>query len=146
LSAAVLRLLLAIAVMAGLLAPGSAEAEELLIIANPSVDAPAPLTMSQIAAIYLLRTTAWPDGSRIIPVNREAASETRSKFTWSVLRQDNAALATYWNEMHFMGKLPPVVQESDQAMLAFVRKVPGSIGYISASTPAIGVKVLAHVP
>lgn len=139
------RLLLAIAAVAGLLLARPAAAEELLIIANPSVLS-GPLTAQQIAAIYLLRTTTWPDGSRIIPVNREATSETRASFTSGVLRQDNASLVTYWNEMHFMGKLPPVVQESEPAVLAFIQKVPGSIGYISASTAPIDVKVLAHVP
>ncbi|MGO8921196.1 MAG: substrate-binding domain-containing protein [Stellaceae bacterium] len=140
------RLLLAIAVVTGLLLARTAGAEELLIVANPSVGLAGPLTVNQIAAIYLLRTTTWPDGSRIIPVNREATSETRATFTSSVLQQDNASLATYWNEMHFMGKLPPIVQESEQAMLAFIQKVPGSVGYISASTAPVSVKVLAHVP
>ncbi|HUJ96781.1 MAG TPA: hypothetical protein VLV85_00990 [Stellaceae bacterium] len=140
------RLHLAIAIVAGLLFANSAKAAGLLIIANPSVVSPAPLTLSQIAAIYLLRVTAWPDGSHIVPVNRDATSETRAEFTADVLQADDASLAAYWNEMHYMGKLPPVVQESEQAMLAFIRNVPGSIGYISASTAPAGVKVLAHVP
>jgi ABC-type phosphate transport system substrate-binding protein len=142
----VTRALLAIAVLVGLLLATSAGAEELLIIANSSVNVAAPLSVDRIAALYLLRTTVWPDGSRIVPVNREATSEVRAKFTSSVLQQDTASLATYWNNMHFMGKLPPVVQESEQAMLAFIQKVPGSVGYISASTAPINVKVLARVP
>ncbi len=140
------RPLLAVAVLIALLLPASAVAGELLIIANPSVSSPASLTLSQIEAIYLLKTTVWPDGSHIVPVNREVASDTRAKFTTGVLRQDMTSLAAYWNEMHFMGKQPPVVQESEQAMLAFVQKVPGAIGYINASTQPINVKVLAHVP
>ena len=140
------RALLAIAVVVELLLSIAARAEELLIIANPSVNLATPLTVNQIAALYLLRTTAWPDGSRVVPVNREATSEARAQFTSSVLHQDKASLATYWNNMHFMGKLPPVVQESEQAMLAFIQKVPGSVGYISASSAPVNVKVLAHVP
>jgi ABC-type phosphate transport system substrate-binding protein len=142
----VTRSLLAIAVLVGLLLATSAGAEELLIIANSSVNVAAPLSADQIAALYLLRTTVWPDGSRVVPVNREATSEVRAKFTSSVLQQDKTSLATYWNNMHFMGKLPPVVQESEQAMLAFIQKVPGSVGYISVSTAPINVKVLARVP
>jgi ABC-type phosphate transport system substrate-binding protein len=140
------RLLLVVAIAVALLPFNRALAEELLIIANPSVGLTAPLTLNQIAAIYLLRTNTWPDGSRIVPVNREAGNETRAKFTSGVLRQDNASLATYWNELHYMGKLPPVVQESEKAMLAFIQKVPGSIGYISTSTAPTNVKVLARVP
>jgi ABC-type phosphate transport system substrate-binding protein len=47
--------------------------------------------------------------------------------------------------MHFMGKMPPIVQQSEQAMLAFVRRVPGAIGYVSAATVPTGVKVLARI-
>ena len=140
------RALLAIAVLVGLLLATSAGAEGLLIIANPSVNLVTPLTLNEIAAFYLLRATSWPDGRRIVPVNREPRSEVRAKFTVIVLQQDKASLVTYWNNMHFMGKLPPVVQESEQAMLAFIQKVPGSVGYISASTAPINVKVLARVP
>jgi ABC-type phosphate transport system substrate-binding protein len=140
------RLLLAVTLALGLLSAAAARAEGILVIANPSVEVAAPLTPGQIAAIYLDRLTIWPDGSHIVPVNREATSWIRAEFTASVLHQDNASLAAYWNQMHFMGKLPPVVQESEQAMLAFIRAVPGSIGYISAATAPVGVKVLAHVP
>jgi ABC-type phosphate transport system substrate-binding protein len=138
--------LLAIAATAVLLLAGSARAEGLLIIANPSVNVAAPLSLSQIAAIYLLRLTTWPDGGHVVPVNREATSEAREAFTATVLQQDNTSLAAFWNEMHFMGKQPPVVQESEQAVLAFVQNVPGSIGYISTSVAPVGVKVVARVP
>jgi len=139
------RLLLAVTLALGLLGAGPARAG-LLIIANPSVDLPAPLSLGEIAAVYLDRLTIWPDGSHIVPVNRGATSAIRAEFTTRVLHQDNASLAAYWNQMHFMGKLPPVVQESEPAMLAFIRAIPGSIGYISDTTAPVGVKVLAHVP
>jgi ABC-type phosphate transport system substrate-binding protein len=143
------RVLLAIAVAAGALiaiSAGAVRAQGLLIVANPSVNVTTPLSISQIAAIYLLRLTTWPDGSPIVPVNREAGSEVRSEFAAEVLRQDAASLATYWNEMHFQGKLPPLVQKSEQAMLAFIQKVPGAVGYIRAATAPVGVKILARVP
>ena len=138
--------LLAIAATAVLLLAGSARADGLLIIANSSVNVATPLSLGQIAAIYLLRIATWPDGSHVVPVNREATSQTRETFTMTVLQQDNTSLAAYWNELHFMGKQPPVVQESEQAVLAFVQNVPGSIGYISTSVAPVGVKVVARVP
>lgn len=139
------RLFLILAAVAALLFSRPASAEELLIIANRSVNIAKPVPLSRIAAIYLLRMTTWPDGTHIVPVNREALNPERVTFTSRVLRQDNASLSVYWNEMHYKGKLPPVVQESEQAMLAFVQKVPGAIGYISAATAPVGVEVLAHV-
>jgi ABC-type phosphate transport system substrate-binding protein len=141
-----IRLLLVFATLIAVARAGSAGSVELLIIANPSVSAMVPLTPRELRSIYLLRLTTWPDGSHIVPVNREASSAIRARFTAEALQQDNASLAAYWNEMHFQGKLPPVVQESEPAMLAFVRRVPGAIGYISAASAPDGVRVMGHVP
>jgi len=135
----------AMVMAAAVLASQIGRAEELLVIANPAVGVEGPLSRSELAAIYLLRSTNWPDGTHIVPVNREASSALRSLFTARVLQQDNATLAIYWNEMHYKGKLPPVVQESEQSVLAFVQKVPGAIGYISAGIEPSNVKVLGHV-
>jgi ABC-type phosphate transport system substrate-binding protein len=136
----------ALALFVALVLSGSARAEGLYIIANDSVNVPTPVSLKVIATIYLLRITTWPDGTHIVPVNREATAKARTKFTADVLHEDNATLAAYWNEMHFMGKEPPVVQEPDQAVLTFVQKVPGSVGYISAKMAPVHVKVLAYVP
>lgn len=120
-------------------------AEELLVIANPGVEV-SSLSLEELAAIYLLKVTTWQAGGNIVPVNREAASGTRAVFSEAVLRQPPNALSAYWNQMHFKGKVPPLIQESDQAVLAFVQKVPGAVGYISASHAPQNVKVLARVP
>ena len=120
-------------------------ADELLVIANPSVTV-ASLSSDELASIYLLKTTSWQDGGNIVPVNREAASSARTVFSDAVLRHPPNALNAYWNQMHFKGKVPPLVQESDQAVLAFVQKVPGAIGYINASVAPQNVKVLTKLP
>lgn len=117
-----------------------------LIVAHPSL-ATSSLSADDLTSIYLLRQNLWPDGAPVIPINREASSPVRSLFTTAVLQQTANALATHWQQMHFKGKNPPLVQESDQAVLAFVQKVPGAVGYISADTPVgEGVKVLGKLP
>jgi len=82
---------------------------------------------------------------RIVPVNRETGSNARTAFSTRILRQPQSALNTYWDRMHFKGMTPPLVQESDKAVLAFVQKVPGAIGYVSASTELKNVKILAEI-
>lgn len=130
----------------GLLAWGvTAQAEELIVIANPDVPV-AHLSQDELASIYLLKTTVWRGGGNIVPVNREAANAARTLFSDVVLRQLPNALTAYWNQMHFKGKAPPLIQESDQAVLAFVQNVPGAIGYISAAVQPQNVKILARVP
>lgn len=119
-------------------------AEDLLVIAHPSVSA-ASLSQDELTAIYLLKTTTWQSGANIVPVNREAASSERNVFSEAILRQPANTLSAYWNQMHFKGKVPPLVQESDQAVLAFVQKVPGAIGYIRATVAPQNVKIVARV-
>jgi len=127
-----------------LLGCGRIWAAEFVIIANPSVPVKA-LTQEELSDIYLLRTHVWDDGMRIIPVNRESGSNPRSLFSVRVLRQQQSALSAYWDKMHYKGMTPPLVQESDQSVLAFVQKVPGAIGYVSASMQLKNVKVLAEI-
>jgi len=123
----------------------TAQAEELIVIANSSVPV-FNLSQNELASIYLLKTTVWRDGANIVPVNREATNAARALFSDTVLRQPPNALTAYWNQMHFKGKAPPLVQESDQAVLAFVQNVPGAIGYISNAVQPQNVKILARVP
>jgi ABC-type phosphate transport system substrate-binding protein len=120
-------------------------ADDLLVIAHPDV-AISSLTPAQLSSIYLLKVISWQGGENIVPVNREASSAARKNFSDAVLHQPPHALDAYWNQMHFKGKVPPMVQESDQAVLAFVQKVPGAIGYVSASVAPKNVKILAKVP
>lgn len=138
-----------IALLVCLLAAGplhAARASDLLVIANPAAGDVGPLSANAVAAMYLLRVTAWPNGTHVVPVNRELGSPMRTDFTAIVLKQDLTTLAAYWNEMHFKGKVPPLIQPSEAAMLAFVQKVPGAVGYIDAATAPVGVKVIGRFP
>ena len=122
---------------------GDLWAADFIVIANPGVPA-TRLTPDELSAIYLLRTSNWQDGTRIVPVNREAGSNARAVFSLRVLGQPQAALDAHWNRMNFKGITPPLIQESDKDVLAFVQKVSGAIGYVSASTELKNVKVLAE--
>jgi len=124
--------------------PGMASAEErLIIIANSSVPVK-KISEEDIKRIFLLKKTTWANGSQIIPVNREAASPARVRFSGDVLGVSIRSLSNYWNQMQFKGHMPPVVQESNAAMIAFVKNVPGAIGYIHAEVMPGGVKILGE--
>lgn len=124
----------------------NADSNQIIIVANSALSIDS-INQSELARIYLLRQTSWADGSPIIALNREASNPTRELFTTQVLKQTSTALASHWQQMHFKGKVPPLVQESDQAVLMFVEKVQGAIGYVSGDTPVGNhVKVLAKLP
>ena len=117
----------------------------IVIVANPRVPA-ASISMRALANIYLLRVTTWPNGEPIVPVNKMANSRIRRRFSMAVFGQPPIALAEYWNRVHFQGENPPLVLGSDRDVVDFVGKVPGAIGYVRASTPTKGVKVLGRLP
>lgn len=130
-----------ILLLLGLLLGVSARAETLLVIANPQVPA-AAISAEELSSIYLLQRTTWNNGTPVAPVNREASSSARESFSEKIFSRSPTELSEYWSRLRFQGKIPPLVQTSDQAVLGFVRKVPGAIGYVEASQAPAGVKVL----
>lgn len=122
-----------------------AQSEGLMVIASPQVPVDT-ISKSDMAAIYTLKKTIWANSLPVVPINRDANSPVREKFSEAIFNLSTQELAEYWNQLRFKGKLPPLVQTSDQAVLGFVRNVPGAIGYIDASQPATGVKVLMRLP
>ena len=127
--------------------PRATRAGELLIVAHPSVPVDR-IEQDELARIFLLKKTRWPDGRPIVPVNREAESRARQWFTRIVLGRSMRALIGYWNQMQFRGHMPPVVQESDAAVLGFVAHVPGAIGYVLARDEPLPpqVRVIGRIP
>ncbi|MCJ9429620.1 substrate-binding domain-containing protein [Kordiimonas marina] len=122
----------------------AAPTERLMIIGNANVPVQA-IDTAELTRIFMLKRTVWPDGTAIVPVNREARSEERQYFSKQVLGRSMRSLASYWNHMQFKGFMPPVVQESDAAVAAFVRNVPGAVGYIVADKVPEGVRVLGEI-
>jgi ABC-type phosphate transport system substrate-binding protein len=137
-----MRLLLLIV---GFLWTSSGQAGGLMIIVSPLVSDTA-ISIKQLADIYSLKKTFWADASPVVPVNREVSSVERTKFSEAVFNLSPQELAEYWNQLTFQGKLPPLIQTSDQAVLGFVRSVPGAIGYINLEQAPTGVKVLLRLP
>ena len=127
--------------LVGLLSASWAQAEGLAVIANPQVPVN-NITVEELTLVYLIQKNSWPNGIVIVPVNREASSATRVFFSEQLFNRSPSDMSDYWNRLRFTGKFPPLVQTSDQAVLGFVRSVPGAIGYIDADQAATGVKIL----
>lgn len=129
----------------GILWASTGSAGELLVIASEEVP-DTSISIEQLAAIYSMKKISWSNGTPVVPVNREASSDERAKFSKAVFNLTPQELSAYQDRLRFQGKLPPIVQSSDQAVLGFVRSVPGAIGYITASHVPSGVKTLMRLP
>jgi ABC-type phosphate transport system substrate-binding protein len=141
-----------LALALGALAPGTrgavfAEdgAAPLVVVAHARVP-DARLDAGEVRRIFLLRRRFWRDGSRIRPVNLPAASPTRLSFSRTVLGSPPRELADYFNDLYFHGTRPPPVLESERAVLLYVARTPGAVGYVPAAAlaapEAAGLKVL----
>ena len=94
---------------------------------------------------FLRKATRWPNDTVIYPVDQRPGSAARSRFTEELLRRSVGAVKAYWQQQIFSGRdVPPPEFAGDDQVVAYVRKHPGAIGYISGTFPLAGVRIV-HV-
>lgn len=81
--------------------------------------------------IYLKKVFVDAAGTALVPVNLPPDHPLRVAFSERVLNQDSEALQDYWNERYFHGVRPPYVLDSQEAVIRFVAKTEGAIGYVA---------------
>ena len=97
-----------------------------------------------LADAFLKKTTRWPGGELIRPVDLGTESSTRRRFSEDVLSRSVPAVKSYWQQMIFSGRaVPPPELDSDDEVIRYVTKYAGAVGYISGAVDAPGVKVMA---
>ena len=101
------------------------------------------LSKEQVARYFLKKTTKWPSGQAAAPVDQVEGAPARQSLSRAILNRDVRAVKSFWEMQIFSGRgVPPPEVASDGEVLAFVRTEAGAIGYVSAETPVVGVKVL----
>ncbi len=133
-------------ILAGLIAtwvPVSTVWADLYIIANKELPA-IQLDKDEIAAIYLLKKKHWENGEDIMPINLPAQADARTHFTAEIFDSTPEKLGSYWDKMLFKGETPPVTQNSEQAVILFVERIKGAIGYVETKPQSPGIKILQH--
>jgi ABC-type phosphate transport system substrate-binding protein len=87
-----------------------------------------------VADAFLKKTSRWPNGQAILPVDQGAEVTPRRKFSEDVLQRSVAAVRSYWQQQIFSGRdVPPPELDSDAAVVAYVNKNAGAIGYVGPS-------------
>jgi hypothetical protein len=105
---------------------------------NPAVSA----ERTFVADAFLKKTTRWRHGEPIRPVDLRD-STPRRKFSETVLTRSVAAVRSYWQQQIFSGRgIPPPELDGDEAVIKFVMRNPGAIGYVSGHADLAEVKVL----
>jgi hypothetical protein len=124
-----------------LIAARTASPADVKIIANPGVRA-STIAASELKAIFLMTKTTLGDGARVEPVV-STGGPAHTAFLKTYLRRTDAALQTYYRSLIFTGTAPmPEFKNSDAAIVAYVARTKGAIGYVAAGAATDGVKVL----
>lgn len=124
-------ILLSLAAAATLFArPLAAQRPQIAIIVNADTEIDS-LDVATVRRVFLARQQNWHNGKRAHPINLPAASELRSVFSRVVLERSARSLAAYWNDLYFHGTQPPPVLESERAVVLYVQRTSGAVGYVS---------------
>jgi len=114
---------------------------EYQIIAHPGVDA-SSLTKADDKNLLLGNKARWDNGV-IVRLAVLSGGKAHDDVITELTSRTPDQFDKYWKKQVFTGKgVMPESAADDAAMLAYVAKTPGSLGYISSQTEASGVKIL----
>lgn len=96
-----------------------------------------------LARAFLKKVTSWPNGDGIRPVDQAHGSPIRRRFSEEVIGRSVLAVRNYWQQLIFSGRaVPPPELDSDEAVVRFVLRTPGAIGYVSGEADVRNARVL----
>jgi ABC-type phosphate transport system substrate-binding protein len=110
--------------------PASARDEIVVIVAWDAADFPVNRVM--LRDIYLKKIFMDDNGRPFVPVNLPPENPLRHSLAETLFNKSAQQLQDYWNQRYFQGIAPPYVVHSQEAVVQFVAKTPGAIGYIAA--------------
>ena len=113
-----------------------------VVIVNPT-NTESVLDRTFVEDAFLKKVTRWKNDDVIHPVDLGPESPVRRRFTEDVLKRSVAAVRIYWQQIIFSGRdIPPPELDTDDEVVKYVLKHPGSIGYISGTASTGGAKVV----
>ena len=98
-----------------------------------------------IARIYRKQITLDRTGKRLHPINLPASHPLRRALSKILFHHLPVEMANYWNEKYFQGISPPHVVDSQEAMIRFIARTSGAIGYIADCMVDKRVRVLMKI-
>ncbi len=122
-------------------AAGSAEPSMRLVVNEANTVS--SLSRDDLCDLFLKKVSYWTDGTLVLPVDQIEGAALRDSFNREILRKSGSAVRAYWQQRIFSGRdVPPPEKDDDAAVLAFVRRNRGAIGYVSGHAPMTGVKAV----
>jgi hypothetical protein len=130
---ALVLLALGLAVVLGSWRAAAEPAPDLRIIVHPSNPA-RNVESSLVADLFLKKVTRWGHGEAARPLDQRPDSAVRRAFSSKILKKTVTAVRSYWQQRIFSGRdVPPPELDSDEAVVDYVSRNPGAVGYVSAA-------------
>lgn len=121
---------------------GATSQDEFILVAHPDV-AEAAVSREIASDLFLKRMIEWSDGSPVRPVDQSPRRSVRSDFSRRIHGRSVSAIQNYWKKRIFSGRsVPPPELPGDAEVISYVRHNPGAVGYVSAGSALLGVKVI----
>ena len=118
------------------------KAQEYKVIVNKA-NPVTQLTKKQVSNYFLKKQKKWPDKSNVIPVDLSSKSSVRASFSRDIHKKSTSQVRAFWQQSIFAGKAtPPRELPDDAAVVSYIKKFKGAIGYISSKANTDGVKVI----
>jgi hypothetical protein len=115
---------------------------QIIVIVNPNVKS-SSASKSDLREVFSGSSSTLRDGTRVVPVFHRPGP-VQDEFVAIYLGKSDAALRAGWRSLVLSGQASmPRSLDSDSAVVAYVARTPGCIGYIDSKTSHEGVKVLA---
>ena len=119
------------------------DARSYVVIVNPN-NGSSSVDRGFLADAFLKKTTTWPSGEVIHPVDLPGSSRVRHEFSEDVLHRSISEVKGYWQQRIFSGRdVPPPELDNDDAVMAYVMRYNGAVGYVSTSARLNGPKVVS---
>ncbi len=121
---------------------GAQTAETFQIIVN-SANPQTSLRRAYISKLFLRKVSTWDHGGEVSAADMPVRSPVRAQFSQGIHGKSASAVKSHWQQQIFSGRgVPPPEFSSNSEVVAYVRRHPGAIGYVSASASTKGVNVI----
>ncbi len=112
------------------------------VIAHPSV-ATSRLSLINAKALFSMRQTRWPDGTRAWVFVLPDAHPTHNAFSKEILNLYPYQLRQTWDRQVYSGTgQAPIEVATEEEMISRVASTPGAIGYVRKVNPHDPVRIV----
>lgn len=122
--------------------PAGTAADTLVVVV--SANSPlAEMSQNHLVDVYLGRTTRFPDGRSVVPLDQENGSSSRDQFYAEFMGRSPSDVKAHWSKLIFTGRgRPPQELSGDEAVRLRVAEDSSTIGYIDISAVDASVRIL----